>query len=51
MDTGCLVAIQPTVTNDIEFVGGLKSALFGGEGLFFATPGWRREIAGRATTY
>src|SRR2546428_7992899 len=37
MDTGCLVAIQPTVTYDIEFVGGLKSALFGGEGLFFAT--------------
>ncbi len=39
MDTGCLVAIQPTVTYDIEFVGGLKSALFGGEGLFFATLG------------
>jgi uncharacterized protein (TIGR00266 family) len=37
VDTGCLVAIQPTVTYDIQFVGGLKSALFGGEGLFFAT--------------
>jgi uncharacterized protein (AIM24 family) len=37
IDTGCLVAIQPTVTYDIQFVGGLKSALFGGEGLFFAT--------------
>ena len=37
IDTGCLVAIQPSVTFDVEFVGGLKSALFGGEGLFFAT--------------
>jgi uncharacterized protein (TIGR00266 family) len=37
VDTGCLVALQPSVTYDIQFVGGLKSALFGGEGLFFAT--------------
>jgi uncharacterized protein (TIGR00266 family) len=37
VDTGCLVAIQPSVTYDIQFVGGLKSAFFGGEGLFFAT--------------
>ena len=37
VDTGCLVALQPEVTYDIEFVGGVKSALFGGEGLFFAT--------------
>jgi uncharacterized protein (TIGR00266 family) len=37
VDTGCLVALQPTVTYDIQMVGGLKSALFGGEGLFFAT--------------
>ena len=37
VDTGCMVAIQPSVTYDIQFVGGLKSALFGGEGLFFAT--------------
>jgi uncharacterized protein (TIGR00266 family) len=37
VDTGCLVAIQPSVAYDIQFVGGLKSALFGGEGLFFAT--------------
>jgi len=36
VDTGCLVALQPSVTYDIQFVGGLKSALFGGEGLFFA---------------
>jgi uncharacterized protein (TIGR00266 family) len=37
VDTGCLVAIQPGVTYDIQFVGGIKTALFGGEGLFFAT--------------
>jgi uncharacterized protein (TIGR00266 family) len=37
IDTGCLVALQPSVTYDIQLVGGLKSALFGGEGLFFAT--------------
>jgi uncharacterized protein (TIGR00266 family) len=37
VDTGCLVAFQPTVTYDIQLVGGLKTALFGGEGLFFAT--------------
>ena len=37
VDTGCLVALQPTVSYDIQFVGGVKSALFGGEGLFFAS--------------
>ena len=37
VDTGCLVAVQPTVEYDIQFIGKLKSALFGGEGLFFAT--------------
>ena len=37
VDTGCVVAFQPTVDFDIQFVGGVKSALFGGEGLFFAT--------------
>ena len=36
VDTGCLVAIEPTVDFDLEQVGGIKSALFGGEGLFFA---------------
>ena len=30
MDTGCIVAFQPTVAYDIQFVGGIKSALFGG---------------------
>ncbi|HTD65052.1 MAG TPA: TIGR00266 family protein [Candidatus Limnocylindria bacterium] len=37
VDTGCIVAFQPTVEYDIQMVGGIKSALFGGEGLFFAT--------------
>jgi uncharacterized protein (TIGR00266 family) len=36
VDTGCLVAMQPTVDYDIQFVGGFKNALFGGEGLFLA---------------
>lgn len=37
VDTGCLVAFQPSVDYDIQFVGKLKTALFGGEGIFFAT--------------
>ena len=37
VDTGCVVAFQPSVDFDIQYVGGVKSALFGGEGLFFAT--------------
>jgi uncharacterized protein (TIGR00266 family) len=37
VDTGCLVALQPSVQYDIQFVGRVKTALFGGEGLFFAT--------------
>ena len=36
VDTGCLVALQPSVTYDIQFVGKVKTAFFGGEGLFFA---------------
>jgi uncharacterized protein (TIGR00266 family) len=36
VDTGCLVALQPSVAYDIQFVGKIKTALFGGEGLFFA---------------
>lgn len=36
VDTGCLVAFQPSVTYDIQMVPGVKTALFGGEGLFFA---------------
>jgi len=37
LDTGCLVALTPSVTYDIQFVGGFKNTLFGGEGLFLAT--------------
>jgi uncharacterized protein (TIGR00266 family) len=37
VDTGCIVALQPSVSYDIQYVGRIKSALFGGEGLFFAT--------------
>jgi len=37
VDTGCVVAYTPEVDFDIQFVGGVKTALFGGEGLFFAT--------------
>jgi uncharacterized protein (TIGR00266 family) len=37
VDTGCLVAFMPTVDYDIQFVGGIKNTIFGGEGLFFAS--------------
>ena len=37
VDTGCLVAFQPSVDYDIERAGNLKSMVFGGEGLFLAT--------------
>jgi uncharacterized protein (TIGR00266 family) len=37
VDTGCIVGFQPSVSYDIQYVGKIKSALFGGEGLFFAT--------------
>jgi uncharacterized protein (TIGR00266 family) len=37
VDSGCLVALQPSVTYDIKFAGRVKTALFGGEGLFFAS--------------
>lgn len=36
VDTGCLVAFDPGVSYEIERVGGIKTSLFGGEGLFFA---------------
>jgi uncharacterized protein (TIGR00266 family) len=36
VDTGCLVALQPSVSYDIQYVGKIKTALFGGEGLFYA---------------
>jgi uncharacterized protein (TIGR00266 family) len=36
VDTGCLVAFETTVTYDIQMVSGIKTAFFGGEGLFYA---------------
>ena len=36
VDTGCLVALSNTVDYDVEAVGGIKSMIFGGEGVFFA---------------
>lgn len=36
VDTGCLVALTDTVSYDVKKVGGVKSMLFAGEGLFFA---------------
>jgi uncharacterized protein (TIGR00266 family) len=37
VDTGCIVAFDESVAYDIQMVGGIKTALFGGEGLFLAT--------------
>lgn len=61
IDTGCVVAFTQTVNYDIQFVGGIKNTLFGGEGLFFATltgPGkvWIQtlpisRLAGRILAY
>jgi uncharacterized protein (TIGR00266 family) len=36
VDTGCLVAMTPNVNFEVQYVGKIKTALFGGEGLFFA---------------
>lgn len=49
VDTGCLMALGPTVRYDIQFIGGLKNAFFGGEGLFMATldgpgPVWLQSL-------
>ncbi len=45
VDTGCLVAFQESVDYDIQFIGGIKTAFFGGEGLFFA------KLTGPGTVY
>ena len=37
VDTGCIVAFEESVNYDIQYVGGIKTAIFGGEGLFLAT--------------
>jgi uncharacterized protein (AIM24 family) len=37
VDTGCVVAYTQGINFDIQFIGGIKNTIFGGEGLFFAT--------------
>ena len=37
VDTGCIVGFSTSVNYDIEFVGGIRNTIFGGEGIFFAT--------------
>lgn len=37
VDTGCIVGFSRTVQYDIEFIGGIRNTIFGGEGMFFAT--------------
>jgi uncharacterized protein (AIM24 family) len=37
IDTGCIVAYTQQIEFDIQFIGGIKNSIFGGEGLFFAT--------------
>jgi uncharacterized protein (TIGR00266 family) len=61
IDTGCIVGFTANVAYDIQFVGGIKNTLFGGEGVFFATlrgPGtvWIQSLpvsrlAGRILAY
>ena len=61
IDTGCIVGFTSSVNYDIQFVGGIKNSLFGGEGLFYATltgPGkvWIQtlpisRLAGRILAY
>ena len=45
MDTGCLVAFHESVDYDIQFIGGFRNVLFGGEGFFFA------QLRGPGTVY
>lgn len=37
IDTGCVVAYSHQISFDIQFIGGIRNSIFGGEGLFFAT--------------
>ncbi|WP_224483106.1 TIGR00266 family protein [Robertkochia aurantiaca] len=37
VDTGCIVGFTQHIDYDIEFVGGIRNTVFGGEGIFFAT--------------
>ncbi|KAF9658036.1 TIGR00266 family protein [Tenacibaculum sp. ZH5_bin.1] len=45
VDTGCIVGFTQDVDYDVEFVGGIKNTIFGGEGLFFA------KLRGPGTVY
>lgn len=45
VDTGCIVALPPSIDYDIQRAGNLKSMFFGGEGLFLAT------LSGTGTVY
>ncbi|MGM5470041.1 TIGR00266 family protein [Flavobacteriaceae bacterium LMO-SS05] len=45
VDTGCIVGFTQDIDYDIEFVGGIKNTIFGGEGLFFA------KLQGPGTVY
>ena len=45
VDTGCIIGFTQSVNYDIEFVGGIKNTIFGGEGLFFA------NLTGPGTVY
>ncbi|MGV6829879.1 MAG: TIGR00266 family protein [Flavobacteriales bacterium] len=45
VDTGCIIGFDNTIDYDIEFIGGIKNTLFGGEGMFFAT------LTGPGTVY
>jgi len=45
VDTGCIVGFTQGVDYDVEFVGGIKNTIFGGEGLFFA------KLQGPGTVY
>ncbi|SFN85513.1 TIGR00266 family protein [Salegentibacter flavus] len=45
VDTGCIIGFTQTINYDIEFVGGIKNTIFGGEGLFFAS------LTGPGTVY
>ena len=61
IDTGCIVAFTADVHYDIQFIGGVKNTLFGGEGVFYAVlrgPGkvWIQtlpisRLAGRILSY
>ncbi|UJH92025.1 TIGR00266 family protein [Antarcticibacterium sp. 1MA-6-2] len=37
VDTGCIIGFTRDINYDIEFIGGIRNSLFGGEGLFYAS--------------